>query len=247
VTARPIPAPPPVTMVLIPWSPCIRRVYGNPGGGSDGPGYREIVAPIPLLEWVLRLEAIARNGLTFATGPFDRQRYEQVRRLAAEMAAHPGDPAPVEEVFAGYSGYATPLIICRAAVFDEAERILMVREAADGRWTLPGGWIDIGESPSEAAEREVREETGYVVTATKLAAVYDKRRHPHPVAPHHAYLMFFLCDLEGGEKATSVETEAVEWFEMDELPELSTGRATADQIRRMLDHRRRPDLPTDFD
>lgn len=234
-------------MVLIPSSPCIRRVYGRRKHCSDHPGYREIVASLPLLEWVLRLEAIARNGLTFAPGPFDRQRYEQVRRLAAEMAAHPGDPAPIEEIFAGYSGYATPLLICRAAVFDEEERILMVRESADGRWTLPGGWIDVGESPSEATEREVREETGYVVTAVKLAAVYDKRRHPHPVAAHHAYLMFFLCELKGGDRATSIETEAVEWFGMTELPELSTGRATEDQIRRMLDHRRHPDLPTDFD
>jgi ADP-ribose pyrophosphatase YjhB (NUDIX family) len=209
--------------------------------------YRGNVSSSPRLDWVRRLEAIARSGLTFADSPFDRERYEQVRRVAAEIASHPDDAASTEAVFAGLHGYATPLLICRAAVFDAGERILMVRERADGRWTLPGGWIDVGESPRSAVEREVREETGYRVEATKLAAVYDKLLHPHPPAPHHAYLMFFLCEGRGGEAATSVETSEVGWFGLGNLPELSTGRATREQIMRMLDHHRRADLPTDFD
>src|SRR5690606_34114709 len=106
-----------------------------------------------------------------------------------------GDLESVHELFAGQTGYATPKVICRAAVFDDDHRILMVREVLDGRWTLPGGWVDVGDTPAGAAEREVREESGYVVRATKLAAVYDKDRHPHPPVPDHSYLMFFLCDL----------------------------------------------------
>lgn len=170
-----------------------------------------------------------------------------MRRIAAEMAAYPGDPTPLDDLFSGYRGYATPLLICRAAVFDEDHQILMVREAADGKWTLPGGWVDVGESPAESVEREVREESGYLVRASKLAAVYDKLRHEHPPTPDHAYILFFLCDLLGGEPTTSVETSEVGWFSLDRLPELSTGRVTERQIRRLAQHHRRPDLATDFD
>jgi ADP-ribose pyrophosphatase YjhB (NUDIX family) len=202
----------------------------------------------PLLEWISRLNAIAQSGLNFDPGAFDRQRYDQIRQLAAEMAAHPdGAVEHVAALFATDSGYATPKVICRAAVFDSAERILMVRETADGRWTLPGGWIDVGDSPSDAAVREVWEETGYRVTATKLAAVFDKRKHAHPPAVHHSYLMFFLCDLDGGEATTSIETSEIDWFGRGQLPELSNGRATADQIDRMWDHRADPAMATDFD
>jgi ADP-ribose pyrophosphatase YjhB (NUDIX family) len=201
----------------------------------------------PLHDWIERLAAIAQSGLTFSPNEFDRQRYEQVRSIAAEMAAWPdGDVDSVEAVFAGADGYATPKLICRAAVI-EGGKILMVKEMADGRWTLPGGWIDIGESPATAAEREVFEESGYRVSVRKLAAVYDKLRHDHPAAPHHSYLMFFLCDLLGGTASPSYETSEVGWFSPEELPDLSTGRATADQIRRMFDHHADPSLPTDFD
>ena len=201
----------------------------------------------PLLDWIARLAAIAQSGLTFSPNEFDRQRYEQVRAIAAEMASWPaGDVESVEAVFAAASGYATPKLICRAAVIDRG-RILMVKETADGRWTLPGGWIDIGESPATAAEREVYEESGYRVGVRKLAAVYDKLRHDHPAAPHHSYLLFFLCELLGGTATTSMETSDVGWFARDDLPELSINRATADQIRRMFEHEADPSLPTDFD
>lgn len=167
--------------------------------------------------------------------------------MAAEMASQGGDPGTVDAVFAGYRGYATPLLICRAAVFNTADRVLLVREVADGRWTLPGGWIDVGESPRTSAEREVLEESGYEVSAVKLAAVYDKLRHDHPPAPDHAYILFFVCELLGGEPTPSVETSEVGWFPLDGLPELSTGRATEAQILRMGDHHRDSALPTDFD
>jgi Hydrolase of X-linked nucleoside diphosphate N terminal len=110
--------------------------------------------PPPVLEWARRLAALAQSGLTFSPGLFDRDRYQQIRRLAAEMASHPGgDLEAVDLLFASSTGYATPKVICRAAVFDGEHRILMVRETVDGRWTLPGGWIDVGDTPGGAAER----------------------------------------------------------------------------------------------
>lgn len=201
----------------------------------------------PLLDWVSRLAAIAQSGLAFSPNEYDRQRYEQIRAIASEMAAWPdGDVESVESVFAGMTGYATPKVICRAAVIDDG-RILMVRETADGRWTLPGGWIDIGESAATATEREVFEESGYRVAVRKLAAVYDKLQHDHPATPHHSYLLFFVCGLLGGSARTSLETSEVAWFGPDELPDLSTKRATSSQILRMFDHAADPSLPTDFD
>ena len=201
----------------------------------------------PLGDWIARLSAIAQSGLTFSPNEFDLQRYEQVRSIAAEMATWPdGDVDSIAELFAGATGYATPKVICRAAVIDSG-KILMVRETADGRWTLPGGWIDVGESAATATEREVYEESGYRVSVRKLAAVYDKLRHDHPETPHHSYLLFFLCDLLGGTARTSLETSEVGWFAPDGLPELSTKRTTASQILRMFDHHADPSLPADFD
>ena len=198
-------------------------------------------------DWISRLAAIAQTGLAFSPDEFDRQRFEQIRSIAAEMAAWPnGDVQSVEAVFSAMSGYATPKIVCRSAVIDD-DKILMVRETADGLWTLPGGWVDIGESPATAAEREVEEESGYVVEVVKLAAIYDKLRHDHPPTPHHTYLVFFLCRLVGGRPRTSVETTEVGWFGPDQLPELSTIRATRSQILCMFDHHHNPSLPTDFD
>ena len=169
-------------------------------------------------------------------------------QIAAEMAAHPdGDVGSINRVFAEDTGYATPKLVGRAAVFNDDGHLLMVRETVDGRWTVPGGWIDVGESPSLAIEREVLEETGYRVEATKVVAVLDKLRHGHPPASHHAYLMFMMCDLLGGEARPSIETSEVGWFPRAALPELSIARTTAGQLDRLFEHRIDPLLPTDFD
>ncbi|MFL5428690.1 MAG: NUDIX hydrolase [Myxococcales bacterium] len=200
--------------------------------------------------WLLRaqrLAALSQNGLTFIQDPFDRERWEEVRRIAAEILADGGGSA--DEAFAHLAaeeGYATPKVDVRAAVFREGE-ILLVQERSDGRWTLPGGWCDVGEPPGVAAAREVREESGYVVRTTKILAVYDKLRHGHPPSTWHAYKLFFLCELLGGEAAPSTETSAAAFYREDSLPPLSLGRVTEAQIRRMFEHGRDPSLPTDFD
>ena len=201
-----------------------------------------------LLLLIQRLAGIAQTGRSFAQSEYDRMRFEDVATIAVELATFgENDARLMADIFKSDDGYATPKLIVRAAVFDEMGRVLMTREIADGLWTLPGGWIDIGESAAAAAEREVQEETGYVVRATKVAAVFDKLRHQHPPAPHHAFLIFFLCELIGGDSTTSIETSEVGWFGRDDLPELSLGRATSAQIDRMFDHLHQPDLPTDFD
>lgn len=202
-------------------------------------------------DWLLRaqrLAALAQTGLTYARDHFDRERYLEVRALAAEMlAAGAGEePRRVAGLLAAEEGYATPKVDVRAAVFDGG-RVLLVRERVDGGWTLPGGWADVGESPGVAAAREVREESGYEVRTTKLLAVWDKLRHDHPPDPFHAYKLVFRCELTGGAPATSHETTGVDFFAEDALPPLSLPRTTEAQLRRLFAHARDPGLPTDFD
>ena len=200
------------------------------------------------LDWARRLQAVAQTGLTYALNQYDVDRYEAVREIAAEMMAQgsDGDIAPIRALFAGEAGYATPKTDLRGVVFRE-EKILLVQEREDGRWSLPGGWADVQESPADGTVREVREESGYETRAVKLLAAYDRNRHGHPPIPFHAYRLFFLCELIGGVAAGSYETDAVDWFPEDGLPPLSTSRVTAALIHRFFEHRRNPQWPTDFD
>ncbi|MBN9166641.1 MAG: ADP-ribose pyrophosphatase [Myxococcales bacterium 68-20] len=203
------------------------------------------------LHWTRELQAIAQTGLAFVRDPYDRERYEMVRSLASRMmAAQTATPAErIEALFEGESGYATPKVDVRGAVFDDRGRVLMVREIADhGNWTLPGGWADVNLTPAENVVKEVREESGFEVRVRKLAAVWDRTRQGHPPAPFSCCKFFFLCDLVGGKEATSIETSEVKWFREDELPEdISLARVLPGQVRRMFAHARDASLPTEFD
>jgi ADP-ribose pyrophosphatase YjhB (NUDIX family) len=200
------------------------------------------------LDWARRLQAIAQNGLTYSDNHYDRERYEAVRDVAAEMMSAQSDAelASIGDLFAQQVGAATPKVDVRAAVFRD-DTILLVKERSDGLWTLPGGWADVNEPPSRAIEREVYEESGYRTRAIKLLAFYDRDLHGHPPYPFHVYKLFFRCELEGGTAAPSHETEDVAFFAEDTLPALSLTRVTAAQIARLFEHYRHPDWPTDFD
>lgn len=201
-----------------------------------------------ILEWARKVQAIAQNGLAFTHDPFDKERYAQLTELVASiLSTELGIPvAQAKGFWEGEEGYATPKVDVRGGIFD-GDRVLLVRERSDGKWTLPGGWVDINDSPSGAVVREVFEESGYRARAVKLAALVDKLRHPHPPGIHHIYKLFFLCELTGGEPAVSNETDGVDFFPVQALPELSTGRVLASQIERLYQHRLHPELPTDFD
>jgi ADP-ribose pyrophosphatase YjhB (NUDIX family) len=201
-----------------------------------------------LLEWARQVQAIAQNGLAFTHDPFDRERYTQLTELVALLLARELE-MPIDAARALWSdeqGYATPKLDVRGGVFIH-ERVLLVRERSDGRWTLPGGWVDVNDAPSEAVAREILEESGYQARPVKLAALLDKNRHPHPPGVHHIYKLFFLCELTGGAAAASAETDAAEFFPLQALPPLSTGRVLATQIERLYQHHLDPSLPTDFD
>jgi ADP-ribose pyrophosphatase YjhB (NUDIX family) len=198
---------------------------------------------------VRSLQTIAQSGLNYATDDYDRARYREVRRIAAELAAAHSNARPdiIEGLFAAESGHPTPKIDVRAAIV-VSERILLVREREDGGWTLPGGWADPGESASEAAARETREEAGLDVRATKLIALYDRARRNYPPHVHYIYKAIFACDLIGDAVPhASDETDGAEYFAADKIPALSTGRTTPHQIERVFAHHEDPSLPTEFD
>ncbi len=201
-----------------------------------------------LLDWARKVQAIAQTGLAFTHDPFDRERYTQLTELVASILSSALDiPLTRAKAFwDGEEGYATPKVDVRGGIF-EGDRVLLVRERSDGRWTLPGGWVDVNDSPSGAVAREVFEESGYRARAVKLAALVYKRRHPHPPGIHHIFKLFFLCERTGGEAAVSNETDAVQFFPVTALPELSTGRVLASQIERLYQHQLQPERPTDFD
>ncbi|MGA2189318.1 MAG: NUDIX hydrolase [Steroidobacteraceae bacterium] len=194
------------------------------------------------------LRAIAQIGLAFSQDAFDRQRFERIRELAASLIAAGSDVdrAKVLDLFGRDAGYATPKVDVRGAVFRDG-RVLLVREISDGRWTLPGGWADVNQSPAECVVREIAEESGFETRARKLAAVHDyRKRHP----PRHIdsiYKLFFLCELTGGSARPSEETSEVAFFAPCELPDLSIGRTTAAQIELMFLHAEQPGRPTEFD
>jgi len=201
-----------------------------------------------ILEWARKVQAIAQNGLAFSRDPFDRARYHELEELTATILSTELEiPLAAAQAFwEGEQGYATPKVDVRGGVFRGAE-VLLVRERSDGRWTLPGGWVDVNDAPSAAVAREILEESGYHARPVKLAALVDKNRHPHPPGIHHIYKLFFLCELTGGSPAVSAETDAVGFFPVHSLPELSTGRVLGAQIERLYQHQLDRSLPTDFD
>lgn len=200
------------------------------------------------LAWAQRLQALAQSGITYSKDPYDIERYHQIIELAAEIVAEHGqaDLSVVQDLFAMQSGYITPKLDIRGVVFRD-DQILLVQERADGLWTLPGGWVDVNEPPSDSVEREVWEESGYHVRAVKLLALYDRNLHGHPPILFHTYKIFVLCELTGGEASASLETLAAGFFLADDLPPLSILRTTEKQILRMFDLYQHPDWPADFD
>jgi len=208
----------------------------------------ETTDEMTVLAWARQVRAIAHNGLLFTKDPFDRERYTKLQELADSLiSAELEIPLGKARTFWDKEeGYVTPKVDVRGAIFD-GNKVLLVRERSDGKWTLPGGWVDVNDAPAEAVVREIFEESGYRARAIKLAALVDRNRHPHPPSIHHIYKLFFLCELTGGSAATSIETDGVNFFPINALPELSTGRTLSSQIQRLYEHQLDKDLPTDFD
>ena len=200
------------------------------------------------LNWISEIQAISQSGLTFTKDKFDQERYYRLTELAAELAEQ-STTNPYDEIhdhFTVQKGYATPKIDVRSFVLNDNDKLLLVKERADGLWTLPGGYADVNESPAEAAQRETQEESGYTVTAVKLLALWDKLKHDHPLQWPHVYKLMFHCKLISGSAKTNIEIAEINFFDINELPPLSTPRVTERQLRRLYELVKNPG-PTLFD
>jgi ADP-ribose pyrophosphatase YjhB (NUDIX family) len=203
-----------------------------------------------LLPLAQRLQALAQAGLMYSQSVFDAERYTEIQALSLElMASLTGQPAALlHSLFAEETGYPTPKVDIRAVLFRGVDEILLVQEKLDGnRWSLPGGWAEVGLTPFEVAVKEVREETGLETKAVRLLALLDKKQHPHPPQPWYIYKAFVLCRVVGGAiQNDTVETADVRWVHRSELAqlELSVDRVTLSQLEQMLAFTEQPDLPT---
>ena len=189
-----------------------------------------------LLRWSEALSAIARTGLGFTESLYERERFEEVLKVAADIRVAAGHESAAEHVVEewlaavgdGVAGYVTPKVAVGAVVGNDQGEILLVQRADSGIWLYPTGWADVGYSPSEVAVKEVREETGIEVEPLRLIAVLDAFRLGFARTPF--YSLVFHCRALAGELSPHpLECRDVGWFTEDEMPQPLAG---ADRWRR---------------
>lgn len=200
------------------------------------------------IEWAKRIQSLSQAGLAFTKDVYDMERYEELREISAEiMKEYTGlDMQKVKDLFTNETGYQTPKMDVRGAVFRN-NQILMVKEKMDNRWSLPGGFCDIGLSPAENVVKEIKEESGFIVVPTKLLAILDMNKHPHPPQPYHYYKLFIQCEIVSGYEKVGVETKGINFYSKNNLPELSLNRNTESQINMLFDFLENPNKEAIFD
>ena len=199
------------------------------------------------LDWVIELQSLAQAGLTYGKDVYDQERYERIREISAEIMSHMTE-IPVEKVkdlFCNESGYQTPKLDTRAAIFEE-DKVLLVREN-NGKWSLPGGWCDVNLSVGENTVKEVKEEAGLEVTADRVIAIQDRAKHNLPLYAYGVCKIFVQCSVLGGQFEKNIETTEYRYFPENELPELSTEKNTEEQIQMCFRAYRSKEWVTLFD
>lgn len=195
-----------------------------------------------ILNYAKRLKTMAHLGLTYANNEYDLERYKELEQMALEMMSDIS-AQPIEMLslyFQDKKEYITPKVDIRVVIFNEQQDILLVKEKADGKWSLPGGWADIGLSPTEVAVKETLEETGFTVKPKKLLAALDKRCHPHPPQLDYVYKIFIHCEVIGGTTTSAFDILDIGFFAQNAIPELSTDRVLPSQIELMFEYLNNP-------
>ena len=200
------------------------------------------------LKWAIEIQALAQNGLTYTKDVYDKERFERLREISAEMLAEKTD-IPVDKVkdlFCNEKGYQTPKLDTRAAIFKDG-KILLVHEN-NGTWALPGGWVDVLESVGSNTIKEVKEETGLDVRNQKIIAIQDRNQHNTPSYAYGICKVFVLCELLGGEFKENTETTEIKYFSLDEIPEnLAKEKTTKEQIELCFKAYNNPNWQCEFD
>lgn len=200
------------------------------------------------LKWAIEIQSLAQIGLEYTDNVYDIERYERLREISAEMIAEKTDLTldKVKNLFCNESGYQTPKIDTRAAIFKD-NKILLVHEN-NGTWSLPGGWCDVLESIKSNTEKEVKEETGLNVRATKVISIQDRNKHNKPIYAYGVCKVFVLCDIIDGEFIENIETTEIKYFSLDELPNnLAEEKTNKEQIEMCFNAYYDKDWQTQFD
>lgn len=202
-----------------------------------------------ILEEAMQLKATADIGLLYCQSPYDRERYEAIRQTSLRLMEMigPDDLAAIEHSFLPPADYPTAKVDLRALILSDDNEVLLVKESADGRWALPGGWADVGASAAENIVKECREEAGLEVTASRLLAVFDKAKHAHPPQAAYVYKMVFLCRPAGGQLQKGFDVLDIGYFPLQQLPPLSKDRILASQIETVCRLAEQPGASTYFD
>jgi len=189
-----------------------------------------------LLNQIKQVKSLAEAGLVFNKENYDAERYEELRSLALEMMSIVSDK-PVDQLkdfFVPETDYPTAKVDVRGLILNEQDQVLLVKEIVDNKWTLPGGWADVGLTPTENVLKEIEEETGFKAEVIRLLAVLDKRNYPHPPQTHYVYKLCFLCKIKEGSFDPNFDIGGVDWFDMNQLPELSSDRILEEQLHKLV-------------
>ena len=199
------------------------------------------------LQWAIELQSLAQAGLTYGKDIYDKERYERIRDISAEIVSNYTDIEieKVKDLFCNEVGYQTPKLDTRAAIFEEG-KILLVREN-NGKWSLPGGWVDVNVSVKENTIKEVKEESGLDVSADKIIAVQDRAKHNLPVYAYGVCKVFVLCSVLGGQFVENIETTEFQYFGEFEIPELAEEKNNLEQIKMCFRAYRSENWETEFD
>ena len=189
----------------------------------------------PWFSWAQELQALAQDGLAYTQNVFDRERFERIREISAEILSYETElpKEKVQDLFCGESGYQTPKLDTRAAIFKD-DKILLVKEN-DGLWSMPGGWVDVTELISSNTVKEVWEEAGLKAKAVRLIALHDRKQHNLPKYIYNITKAFVLCKAEEGEFKQNSETTASGYFSLDNLPPLAENKNNYEQIKMCFD------------
>ena len=200
------------------------------------------------LSWAIEIQSMAQAGLAYTDNVYDIERYERLRDIAAEMLAEKTDITKdkVKGLFCNETGYQTPKLDTRAAIFQDG-KILLVHEA-NGTWSLPGGWCDVLESVKSNTLKEVREETGLEAEAVRIIAVQDRNKHNKPVYAYGVCKVFVLCNVIGGKFEKNIETTEIKYFALEEIPDnLAEEKTSREQIELCFEAYNNEDWQTWFD
>jgi ADP-ribose pyrophosphatase YjhB (NUDIX family) len=191
-----------------------------------------------ILNKIKKIQSLSEIGTHYSKNDFDLLRYKEISDLCFSVLGQMTD-LPEEELkvkMIETDGYKTPKVDVRAVVFNDKDEILMVREKIDDCWSMPGGWADIGYTPSEVAVKESREEAGAEVKPVRLLGILDKRCHDHPADIYYIYKVFIECDFISWVGSDNMETSDYGFFSLENLPPLSTPRNTIAQMRTLFDY-----------